>query len=503
VTNAAVAANKAARGTVGLLTQDMVHERDALAEENAQMPPKPMKRITLQELLQDGGLPDVYDEASDPVATRRKQVAQRRKQLLGLTPDEAEELVAMPPMPMKKHRCGKDVHDEANDPVAERRKELNAMQFEAQCMLDEELANAVQASDLAAAEVAFAKGASLDLLYVGGEHDYFDEILISSSLPPRDDDAHIQGELVGVYAKINARLEDTGGWRGGGWGSDSALTFLTNDVFLSQHYDGEVGVFGQGSGEFVCDCSHKANDLVPLICLVANNLPVVSWLLDHGANVNATQPKIDPGADDGNIQRYGGANVLCFAKTPEAVELLCARGADVDCMWAPGPYGTHASDPVATDRGLLTSKSRDGPVARCLVRHGADVNAIYESGDFGSYWMNVVQSGDAAWAAELLAKYGANANWPLKRDVRGQEDEFEEVDMSTVLAVAVRKQNLPMARLLLEHGADVNKTKSLDNLGYEVGCDENEEVKTLLSMALETGNAAIIELLKSKGAKGE
>jgi hypothetical protein len=85
---------------------------------------------------------------------------------------------------MKKHRCGKDVHDEANDPVAERRKELNAMQFEAQCMLDEELANAVQASDLAAAEAAFAKGASLELLYVGGEHNYFDEILISSSLPP-------------------------------------------------------------------------------------------------------------------------------------------------------------------------------------------------------------------------------------------------------------------------------------------------------------------------------
>jgi ankyrin repeat protein len=127
--------------------------------------------------------------------------------------------------------------------------------------------------------------------------------------------------------------------------------------------------------------------------------------------------------------------------------------------------------------------------------------------------MNVVGSGDVAWAAELLTKYGANANWPLKGNVRYEDvsmndlDEFPDVDLlSTVLAVVVRKQNLPMARLLLEHGADVNEATSLDlsvNKEEDDEDDEDETEETPLSVALETGNVAIIELLKSKGAKSE
>jgi ankyrin repeat protein len=86
-------------------------------------------------------------------------------------------------------------------------------------------------------------------------------------------------------------------------------------------------------------------------------------------------------------------------------------------------------------------------------------------------------------------------------------DEFPDVDLlSTVLTVVVRKQNLPMVRLLLEHGADVNKATSLDlSVNKEEVDEDNEDEteKTPLSVALETGNAAIIELLKSKGAKSE
>ena len=58
--------------------------------------------------------------------------------------------------------------------------------------------------------------------------------------------------------------------------------------------------------------------------------------------------------------------------------------------------------------------------------------------------------------------------------------------------IAARKQDLPMVRLLLKHVADVHK---------EVNNVDDAKTQTVLSVALVTGNAAIIELLKSKGAK--
>jgi len=57
-----------------------------------------------------------------------------------------------------------------------------------------------------------------------------------------------------------------------------------------------------------------------------------------------------------------------------------------------------------------------------------------------------------------------------------------------------------MVRLLLEHGADANTPKPKFASDHE----DNEDDKPgelPLAVALETGNAAIIELLKSKGAK--
>jgi len=53
------------------------------------------------------------------------------------------------------------------------------------------------------------------------------------------------------------------------------------------------------------------------------------------------------------------------------------------------------------------------------VRHGANVNAIFifssyhETQPMGCYWKTVVESGNVAWAAELLDKYRANVDWPF------------------------------------------------------------------------------------------
>eukprot|EP01050_Picozoa_sp_SAG11_P006046 SAG11_NODE_454_length_9347_cov_4.117539_4_plen_215_part_00 len=156
----------------------------------------------------------------------------------------------------------------------------------------------------------------------------------------------------------------------------------------------------------------------------------------------------------------------------------------------------------------------DDELERCLVRHGTDINAIYDpcydvGYTFSSYWKTVVASGDVAWATELLANYSANPEWPCESDFSEAFDRFAREerdcdgdrgdDFSTVLMVAIRKQDLPMARLLLDHGAGVNTAKP----NFAGDHDENQDEKPgemPLSVALETGNVAIIELLKSKGA---
>jgi hypothetical protein len=517
--------------------------------ELAAMPPKPMKKPTLEDLVRIYSLTadqaqqfaesspfsdDVHDEASDPVAERRKELEAKRdaqhlvdkdaclgltawaraererrhaltdsaivankaaRGIYGLTAEEAKELAAMPPKPMKKAVRADDddddaddhpdVYDEANDPDAGRRKELEDKTAVALGVLDEQVADAVQASDLAAAKAAFEKGAALHLYYVGGMRKRHD-----GANDPKwrgDTDGRIPGDR--KWVEHGALPDDCDG----------------------------IGTGCTGDGE---------RDALPLICTVANNIPMVKWMLDNGADVNACQPctLTSAGDDNGDGVQYGGANALVYAcddvyawrRSPrhnvEAVELLCARGADARCTWTPPPsYACGESE-----RGLLMAETQDGPLARCLVRHGADVNAIYKpgynGGDFGSYWKNVVASGDVAWAAELLTKYAANANWPSESDFHDsfEPDESADIepddhDFSTVLMVAIHKQDLSMVRLLLEHGADANKAKPefCKDSDEEDEGEDDKPGELPLSVALETGNAAIIELLKSKGAKSE
>jgi ankyrin repeat protein len=239
---------------------------------------------------------------------------------------------------------------------------------------------------------------------------------------------------------------------------------------------------------------------------------MVNWLLDNGADVNARHPNNIVDACDYS-RSYGGANVMVFASTLEAIELLCARGANTRYAFTqPTVASSHSQGYGDSTYELLTSDTQDGPIARCLVRHGAVVNTVYDPGeydlDFGSYWKNVVVSGDITWAAELLAKYGANADWPSECDCDFDlsygryEDGDQGDDFSTVLIIAIRKQDLPMVRLLLEHGADPNKATP----NFAEDSDEEDQgnpKETPLLAALKTGNAPIIELLMSKGAKGD
>ena len=141
-------------------------------------------------------------------------------------------------------------------------------------------------------------------------------------------------------------------------------------------------------------------------------------------------------------------------------------------------------------------------VCRFLVQSGADVNVatqLYRTGQnapttIQSYWKVVVTSGDTAWAEELLTKFGADANWPSAALLAKWDEQFGGRDShpgfrETARIRAVQINCVPMAALLLAHGADVNAPE-LYNLEYEYGRAQYtsaQQLATPLSIAF--GNA--------------
>jgi ankyrin repeat protein len=150
-----------------------------------------------------------------------------------------------------------------------------------------------------------------------------------------------------------------------------------------------------------------------------------------------------------------------------------------DCMWADRAF-----------RLIAKESNWDKDMMRLLVRHGADIDnypeddyvyeetypilhyvvhcCLYSMGK----WRNNGSINHYIEKAKFLIELGANVN------------EMTEYHNSTPLHLAVRIGCVPMARLLLEHGADVNiedyedetpiqlsKSRSMDDLLIEYGAD--------------------------------
>ena len=92
----------------------------------------------------------------------------RRAAVPDLSVEEKEELANLPPKPMieAKYSHQQDVYDESSDPVAKRRKELESREHKVViAALDEGLWAAVAAGDLDAAKEAYGKGAHPELFF--------------------------------------------------------------------------------------------------------------------------------------------------------------------------------------------------------------------------------------------------------------------------------------------------------------------------------------------------
>lgn len=282
------------------------------------------------------------------------------------------------------------------------------------------------------------------------------------------------------------------------------------------------------------------NHLHTLVMLAASSghLEVINWLLDLGCDVNSSQPT---NISFGDGYGYGGMTPLMCARSLQVVQLLCARGADASQCYTPPQY-ENRFNPIPTLAKLCRLYSKnDVEIARCLIKHGADVNEVtHECEDSGldSYWPQVVAAGDVDFAAELLENHDADPNWPYGlrktytfRHVLASSlfegDRITCVVGPTVLMMAVEKSDKAMVKLLLASGADPNLPELLpedncirDRGHYDDHLSEVKEHYSLdddcvrdgilrvppekkanpLSIGLLIGNAEIIELLQAAGA---
>lgn len=143
------------------------------------------------------------------------------------------------------------------------------------------------------------------------------------------------------------------------------------------------------------------------------DVPVATWLLDHGADVHAVIDCADACPERGYTPLHSG---LAF-RDDEMTALLLARGARVEAVGANGRTAMH----VAADRGLAG--------AFVLARHGADVLRKDGSGQT-PYDLALVPAPGATVPAEELRKF---AQW------------FTPGGSLDTLATKVRASGTPMS----------------------------------------------------------
>lgn len=294
-----------------------------------------------------------------------------------------------------------------------------------------------------------------------------------------------------------------------------------------------------------CEPHEVSNAITTLMAATQSNaLPVMSWLLDIGCDVNAAQPE---NYVYGDGYSFGGLTAIACATSVEAVQLLLSRGANADASHTPPQYETKLANRSTLIEHLeLRTEPDRSAIARILIQHGADANDVgfpcHGCGqDEGrmfqlenaptSYWPLVVASGDVTWAKELLEKYDADPNFPCS--VEGVNYGLG----ASVLQMAILKQDKEMVQLLLDHDAYVNEPEQVwvdweefencgkediediyflneeqltrywgqsdlsDKPGNEVPDEFACNLATPLSVALGTGNTEIIQLLKDHGAE--
>jgi ankyrin repeat protein len=222
----------------------------------------------------------------------------------------------------------------------------------------------------------------------------------------------------------------------------------------------------------------------PLLCCaaVAGLRKVAEFALAHGADPNATGPNGPPLI---LAVQYGH---------PDIANLLCEKGAELQ---------TRFGSSNALDLAVIIANSTD--MVKLLIKHGADVNVVADSAHPPAVLQAAVLGG--CDSVQLLLDAGAVLDAELQCEAINSccsmLDDAAAVKVvklllphcssfadnhcklgHMMLAHAVAKGKLQIARVLHAAGADVHRT------------DDNG---TLMHYATESGNLAVVKWLQSLG----
>jgi ankyrin repeat protein len=188
-----------------------------------------------------------------------------------------------------------------------------------------------------------------------------------------------------------------------------------------------VPVVSYGSADFSGTGAQFAgvvvSDAALFEAIKAQNINLVKYLLDHGANVNAQGKKMEKWISDLRTYHFTPLVLAIQSQNSDMVCLLLDRGADINGFIEEVEYDyggsfTHYLSPL-----VVAIRTRDIDMVRLLLERGANVNT--EGGNVNVPLYEAVISGCGDIRCLLLEQKGIDVNVP--QNVGISYDEYESV----------------------------------------------------------------------------
>ena len=203
------------------------------------------------------------------------------------------------------------------------------------------------------------------------------------------------------------------------------------------------------------------------VACIMENVELADMLLKHGSDPNQASMSL---CSNGKLPLHIAATV----GNGELVELLLKHGAEIHGAGTKGDTALH----YALKHYNKASQYTDKVVALCdvipvidvLLEHKADVNIANNSGETPLF--RAAYRGMLDVVRKMLQVYGGNPN------------------KGSPLTAACHTQNVEIAYMMLEHGADPN-----------LFCDVNSKHKLPLLAAADKDSSEVVELLLKYGAE--
>ena len=201
----------------------------------------------------------------------------------------------------------------------------------------------------------------------------------------------------------------------------------------------------------IIDYSDDSGNTPLITAIWSNNIELVKYLVDRGANVD--------------LQDYEGDTPLIMAvwsdHWAELVPYLIDKGADKN------KTDRHGSTPL-----IIAVEIRNKTLVKYLVEHGADIDTQDEYQDTA---LLIAVKKDYFELVKYLVDHNANIN---KATNSG----------NTPLWTAVKNGHVAIVKYLLDHGADVNM--AVENLGkyltrHGSSLDEDDDIESILLLISE------------------